>query len=238
MDNAGYTTLTRQSGLMREMQMIAHNVANSATQGYRSENMVFSEHVKRLDGDDAPSLSMAEGNTFYNSDIQGGVSATGGKFDFAIEGDGYFLIETPDGEALTRAGNFTPSAEGELVTADGLRVLDAGGAPIFIPPNAAISVASDGTISADDQPIAQLGLWRPGEITDVTRREGVLFDLTAAPVAVENGVILQGHLEGSNVDPIAQIARMIEVQRAYEMGQSFLEKEDGRIRAVLTTLGR
>ncbi len=238
MENAGYTSLTRQSGLMREMQMIAHNIANSSTQGYRSENLVFSEHVRRLEGGDAPSLSMAKGDTRFSSNLQGAIEATGGQFDFAIEGEGYFLVETPDGEALTRAGNFTPSAEGELVTPDGLRVLDAGGAPIFVPPDARIAVASDGTISADDRPVAQMGLWRPGDPADLQRREGVLFDLTAPPEPVENGVILQGHLEGSNVDAVSQIARMIEVQRAYEMGQSLLEKEDGRIRNVLTTLGR
>ncbi len=80
--------------------------------------------------------------------VQGPLTQTGGRFDFAIEGEGFFLIETPAGQQLTRAGAFTPSAEGELVTPDGHRVLDAGGAPIFVPPDAtAISVAADGTMS-------------------------------------------------------------------------------------------
>ncbi|MBJ3763178.1 flagellar hook-basal body complex protein [Maribius pontilimi] len=238
MDNAGYTSLTRQSGLMREMQMIAHNIANASTGGFRSKGMVFSEFVKKLDGG-APSLSMASGNAHFTSDLQGGMEQTGGSFDFAIEGPGYFLVETPDGEALTRAGNFTPSAEGELVTPDGLRVLDAGGAPIFIPPDATgLAVASDGTVSADGRPLARIGVWQPSDPNDLSRREGVLFDVTAPPIPVENGVILQGFLEKSNVDPIYQIARMIQVQRAYELGQSFLEKEDGRIRNVLSTLSR
>ena len=97
MEAAGYATLTRQTGLMREMQMIANNIANAATTGYRAEGMIFSEFVARADG--APSLSMARGNTPVTSQLQGALEATGGAFDFAIEGEGFFLIDTPEGDA-------------------------------------------------------------------------------------------------------------------------------------------
>ncbi|EKE43776.1 flagellar basal-body rod protein FlgF [Oceaniovalibus guishaninsula JLT2003] len=237
MDNIGYTALTRQSGLMREMQSVAHNIANMGTGGYRKEGLLFSEHIEAL-GRDQPSLSMAQGNVRRTSYIQGAMEQTGGAFDLAIQGDGFFLVETEDGQALTRAGNFTPSPEGDLVTPDGLRLLDAGGAPVFAPPGAQIAIAADGTVSADGQPLTQIGLWRAVAEEDMTRRSGVAFDLAGAPEPVEDATILQGFLEGSNVDPVGEIARMIEVQRAYELGQSFLEKEDERIRGVLTTLGR
>ena len=128
MENAGYTTLTRQSGLMREMRIVANNIANSATTGFRQEGLVFSEYVKSIDG--ASSLSMGQGNARHTSFIQGTLTQTGGTFDFAIEGDGFFLVETPAGERLTRSGAFSPNAEGDLVTMDGFRVLDAGGAPV------------------------------------------------------------------------------------------------------------
>lgn len=237
MDNPSYTTLTRQSGLMREMQVVANNIANAATGGFRKEGVVFSEYVSRLDGD-GPSLSMAAARGRTTSQLQGAIEQTGGSFDFAIEGDGYFLVETPEGEALTRAGSFTPNAAGELVTPDGLRLLDAGGAPVFVPPDAEIAVARDGTLSANGEPMAQIGLYRPATPQDATRRTGVLFDLANPPEPVEVPTILQGHLEKSNVDPVTEISRMIQVQRAYEVGQSFLEQEDRRIRDVLTTLGR
>lgn len=238
MDNAGYTSLTRQSGLMREMQVIANNIANAATTGFRKEGVIFSEYVADLDGD-APSLSMAAGNVRMSSDLQGGIERTGGTFDLAIEGPGFFLVETPDGEALTRAGAFIASAEGELVTPDGHRLLDSGGAPVFVPAEAAsISIAADGTLSADNQPLSQIGLYAPERPEDVRRREGVVFALENPPVPVEESAILQGYIEKSNVSPVAEVSRMIAVQRAYELGQSFLEKEDERIRSVLTTLGR
>ncbi len=237
MDNAIYTSLTRLSGLAREMQSVANNVANAGTHGFRKEGVIFSEYVRRVD--DGPSLSMAAGRVRETSHLQGGLERTGGTLDLAIEGDGYFMVETPDGQALTRAGAFTPNAAGELVTHEGMRVLDAGGAPILLPlDGAALSVGEDGTLSADGVPLAQIGLWAPERPEDVERRSGLVFALNAEPVPAENAKILQGHLEMSNVNPVAEISRMVEVQRAYELSQSFLEKEDGRIRGVLETLGR
>ncbi|WP_375262479.1 flagellar hook-basal body complex protein [Palleronia sp.] len=237
MDNSVYTTLTRMSGLAREMQTIANNIANASSHGYRKEGIIFSEYVAALE--DAPSLSMAAGRVRHTSQLQGGVENTGGAFDFAIQGEGFFLVETPDGEALTRAGNFLPNAAGELVNPEGMRLLDAAGAPVFVPPDATeVSLSADGTLSANGQPLAEIGLWAPERPEDVTRRGGLLFGLENPPVPVEGTTLLQRHLEKSNVDPVAEISRMVEVQRAYEMGQSFFDTEDQRIRNVLTTLGR
>lgn len=237
MDNAGYTTLTRQSGLMHEMQSIANNIANISTTGFRREGLVFSEFIKSLEQD--PSLSMALANVHITNLEQGPLSQTGGTFDFAIEGNGFFMVESPEGPLLTRAGSFTPSQQGELVTPDGLRLLDAGGAPVFVPPDAAgVALAADGTLSADGRPLTQIGLFLPTDPNDLSHRDGVRF---AAPggteQVLEGAVILQGFVENSNVDAVSEIARMIEVQHAYELGQKFLEQEDERIRSVIQTFG-
>jgi len=236
MDAAGYATLNRQSGLMREMAIVANNIANASTTGFRREGVVFSEYIAALDDD--PSLSMAHASGRHVDLGQATISQTGGSFDFAIQGDGFFLIETPEGERLTRAGSFTPSAEGELVTPDGYRLLDAGGAPVFIPPDArAVALARDGTLSANGQPIAQVGLWQPTDPRALRHQSGTLFAADALE-PVEDGVILQGMLEDSNVEPVSEITRMITVQRAYELGQKFLDAEDERVRGVIQTLGR
>lgn len=235
MNNIGYTTLTRQSGLLREMQVVANNIANSATTGFRQEGLIFAEHIVRMEK--GPSLSMATANVRDTSMLQGGLTQTGGTLDFAVEGDGFFLIETPAGERLTRAGSFSVSADGDMVTNDGFRVLDAGGAPVFIPPDASdLSVSIDGTISHDGRPLAQIGLVQPLDSIGLFREDGVMFRSEAGYEPAPNGRILQGFLEGANVDPIGQMARMIEIQRAYEMGQSFLESEHQRIRTALQTL--
>jgi len=235
MENAVYATLTRQSGLMREMTLVANNIANSATAGYRQEGLIFSEFVAAADN--GPSVSMARGNSHNTSFRQGALTQTGGTFDLAIEGDGFFLVETPGGQRLTRAGAFQPNAAGDLVTPDGHRVLDAGGAPVFVPPGArSVAVAADGTLSADGQPLARIGVIRPLDAAGMTRETGVLFRADGGTEPVDDASLVQGFVESSNVDPILQIARMIEVQRAYEMGQKFLEREDERARAAMKAL--
>ncbi|KMK65555.1 flagellar hook-basal body complex protein [Puniceibacterium sp. IMCC21224] len=237
MEATGYTTLTRQSGLMREMQVIANNIANSATTGYRQEGVIFSEYVQRTDT--GQSVSMATARIQNTSALQGALTRTGGKFDVGIEGDGFFLIQTPQGERLSRAGAFSPSANGDLVTMDGYPVLDAGGAPLFVPPDADdLAISGDGTISTDGRPIGQLGVVMPIAPLDMQREGGVMFRADAGYDPVELPRVKQGFLEGSNVDPVGQIARMIDVQRAYEMGQSFLDAENERVRDALKTFIR
>jgi flagellar basal-body rod protein FlgF len=239
MDNAGYTALTRQSGLMRELQVIAHNIANISTTGFRREGLIFSEFVQPMAGAEE-AMSMALGNTHQTYLTQGGFAQTGGSFDFAVQGEGFFLLSTPDGDRLTRAGSFMPNATGELVNSTGDRLLDASGAAIFIPPDArTVHVAQDGTMSADGSPIGQIGLVRPVAEASLAREAGTMFSVSDdAYEPVPNGQVMQGFLEESNVEPVTEIARMIAVQRAYEMGQKFMDREDERMRGVIQTLGR
>lgn len=238
MDNAGYTSLTRQAGLLREMQLVANNIANISTTGFRKEGLIFSEYISAMD-DASSSLSMASAEVRSTSALQGTLTQTGNKFDLAIEGAGYFLVETPEGNRLTRAGIFTPNAQGELVSDGGHRLLDNGSAPVFAPPDSrSIAIASDGTLSADGRPLAQIGVFKPVNPIDLARRDGVLFEAKSGVEPIEDGTILQGFLEGSNVNPVLEISRMIEVQHAYELGQKLLDQEDERIRNVMQTLGR
>lgn len=232
METAGYTALSRQSSLMREMQVIANNIANANTTGFRQEGVIFSEYV--TEGDGKTGVAMAAGRVGTTSMAQGNLEMTGGMYDLAIEGDGFFLIEAPGGQRLTRAGAFSPSAEGTLVTPDGYPVLDEGGAPIFVPPQALdLAVARDGTISTDGRAIGQVGIVRPLDPFGMVREGGQMFRSDAGFEPVENPRVMQGFVEASNVDPILQVARMVDVQRAYELGQSFMEREDNRIRTAL-----
>ena len=108
MENAGYVTLTRQSGLMREMETIAHNIANAATTGYRQQGIVFSEYIQAVN--DGDSLSMAAARIKTTSNAQGILTQTGNTLDLAIEGSGYFQLDTPDGPRLTRSGALCASS--------------------------------------------------------------------------------------------------------------------------------
>lgn len=236
MDASGYVTLSRLSGLRHEMDLVANNIANSGTLGFKSQGAVFSEFIAQVDG--GRSLSMARTTAWTMNLADGVLSPTGGTFDLAIQGSGFFQIESPDGPRLTRAGNFTPSPAGELVTPDGHRLLDAGGAPVFVPPGArGIAIAQDGTISADGVPVGQIGLWQPADPLTLSYAGSNLLSAPEVEPAT-GGAIHQGFVEESNVQPVNEIARMIEVQRAYEMGQSFLDAEDERLRNMIQVMGQ
>ncbi|MCL3881699.1 flagellar hook-basal body complex protein [Marivita sp. GX14005] len=235
MENAGYVTLTRQSGLMREMETIAHNIANAATTGYRQQGIVFSEYIQAVN--DGDSLSMAAARIKTTSNAQGILTQTGNTLDLAIEGSGYFQLDTPDGPRLTRSGAFNVDAAGDIVSADGHRLLDGGGAPINLPQGGSdVKIASDGTISLGDRLLGQVGIVEVEPGAALERESGVLFKTEAELTPAEDGKLLQGHLEGSNVDAISQLARMIEVQRAYELGQKLIEMDDERAKTAMQTL--
>ncbi len=238
MDTAGYVALTRQSGLWKEMQTVANNVANLATTGYRREGVVFAEMLEPLPAEGG-GVAMTDARARFSDNTQGTLAPTGNSFDLAIQGEGYFMVETPDGPRLTRAGAFARNAQSEVVNLDGYRLLDQGGAPVFVPPDAGrVVVATDGTLSANGRPLAQIGLYRVENETAMLRQGGTLFNPDTEPLPVENPHILQGFIEESNVNPITEIARMIQVQRSYELGQKFLDNEHERIRNVTRTLGQ
>lgn len=236
METAGYATLSRQAGLVRALQVVANNIANAGTTGFRQEDLVFSEYVKNAPGRN--DLSLTRAAAFATSGHQGGLTQTGGKFDLAIEGAGFFQVETDRGPRLTRAGAFSPGPGGDLLSGDGYRLLNDEGAPVFAPPGQDVRIAADGTISADGQPLGRIGLFLPVEAGEMHREDGVLFRSDAGVDPAPEGRILQGFLEDSNVNPIAQIARLVEIQRAYEMGQKFLDSEDDRIRQAVKALIR
>ncbi len=237
MDNAlYYLAVNRQGGLPAEMDIVANNIANLNTTAFRREGLAFSEFV--VASRTGESLSMADPGARFASALPGTVTTTGGRFDLAIEGDGYFLVGTAEGTLLTRAGAFQLSPDGFVVTPSGGRVLDIGAAPIAVPPGAAsILVAADGTVSADGEPVAQIAV--VDAPPDAMRRHGDtaftvtgnVWDAVAAPK------VRQGALEHSNVNAVTEIARMIEVTRAYEMAQSLITDEDDRIRQAVRTLG-
>lgn len=237
MDLAGYVALTRQSGLAREMQSVANNIANISTTGFRREGVIFAEEVKALPLEGG-AVAMTSARARFTDAAQGALQQTNGTLDLAIEGPGFFTVMTPGGERLTRAGAFGRDADGQIVSAEGHLLLDEGGGAIAIPFEArTIGIAADGTVSADGEPLARVGVMTVEDQTKLFRESGTLFRAETQTVPVEGAKVLQGFLEQSNVDPILEIARMIEVQRAYEYGQKLMDQEDARIRLVVRTLG-
>ncbi|SEA56093.1 flagellar hook-basal body complex protein [Rubrimonas cliftonensis] len=237
MDNPGYIGVTRMNGLADELRAIANNIANSSTAGYRAEALVFAEVLAEADVEGG-AIAMSAPRAHYTLETGGAMKATGGDLDLAIDGEGYFQVTTPDGPRLTRAGAFTLSPEGEVLTPDGHLLLDQGGAPVNIPPGSGkIAIGPDGAVSADGAPVAQIGLFA-ADAGKMLRQDGVLFRIDGDPEPAQGAKVVQGFIEGSNVRPMVEMSRLIEVQRAYEAGQSILDMEDNRLRKAVETLGR
>lgn len=234
MSNAIYASLARQQGLMQEMQVVANNLANSSTTGYKSDRAIFSEYLVGT-GTSQDSLSMGGlgGHAFKLE--QGDMKFTGGQFDLAIQGDGFFVVQTPQGPRLTRAGHFQLSPSSTVIDGEGNTVLGAGGNPITIPEDATeVSIANDGSISANGQLIDRVGVVK--QQGELMRDSNTLFSAPEGYAQFEEATVVQGALEQSNVLPVLEVARMIEVQRAYEAGQAMLEREDDRISQLINAV--
>lgn len=235
MASSVYVALSRQAGLLKELSSVANNIANANTTGFKKQGALFTEYVVAA-GQGNPSISMGRLGAHYTSFSQGGFSATGGALDLAIEGEGFFLVNASEGQRLTRAGNFLADATGRLVTAEGFPVLTEGGGEIVITPELSnLVIAEDGTISADGNAVGKIGIVTAPEISLLRRGEN-LWEAREGTRPAEKAKVRQGFLEDSNVNPIEEIAHLINVQRNYEAGQKIFEQEDDRISQLIRTI--
>ena len=250
MDASMWVAKTGLDAQQTRMNVISNNLANVSTTGFKRDRAVFEDllyqNIRQAGGQttantQAPTgLMLGTGTKVVATEklhIQGNLINSQNPLDVAIMGDGFFQIQTPGGTRLSRAGHFMPNNQGDLVTPDGYRVLDAGGAPLGIPQGTGkISISADGTLSSKGQLLGQLGIVQPSTGTQILREDGVHFRADGPTEPNFDARVRQGFLEGSNVNPMSQIARMIEVQRAYEMGQSFAETENERLRNAVRTI--
>jgi flagellar basal-body rod protein FlgF len=246
MENSLLIGLSRQMTLRREMDTIANNIANVNTAGFRSDRSIFQEHlmpVARADGFTRAAdrrLSYVIDPGTATSFQPGTVDRTGADFDLALQGDGFFVVQTPQGERYTRAGNFQVNGLGQLVTPAGHQVLSEGGPIVFTNDDGRVSIAPDGTIST-----AQGSRGRVRVVTfanpALLKKEGdTEFSAngaqpTAAPVSTR---IMQGMLERSNVQPVVEIGRLIEVNRAYQLVSQMVERTQDLRRSAIERLAQ
>jgi flagellar basal-body rod protein FlgF len=236
MTNPISVLLSKQVGLRQHVDVIAHNVANLSTTGFKREDLAFATHVERLDLPGS-SLALAKVESSHTDLSPGALERTGNPFDFAIDGSGFFAVETAAGVRYTRDGRFSTNQLGELVTTTGHRVLDDGRSPIVIPAQASdLTLSGDGMLSASDgAPLGALGIW---ELPDGFLERGAdgLFAAEVEPEPALDPKVVQGFLEGSNVNPVRELTDLIEAQRAYERGRAMLDTEDERIRGMIEKL--
>jgi len=242
MENTLYIALSRQSTLRRELSTIANNIANMNTTGFKGEKTMFVEHLVKSKGTGrvlGDKLAYVRDIAQYRNMHEGPVIQTGNELDLAIHGDGYFSVETEQGTRFTRDGNFTLNAEGQLTTKSGAPVLSAEGQPFFFgPTDHKISIAADGTISTNNGELGKLDLVAFDNDQQLQKVAGGLYSSKSDPIPAENTTIVQGAVEGSNVNPLLEMTRMIQVQRAYEKAASVIDSEDKRQKSALALIAR
>ncbi len=240
MESPTLVALSRQTTLRRHIDIVANNIANMNTTGYKGERMMFVEHLVKSRGGErilGEKISYVRDIATMRDLSNGALEHTGNPLDIALEGEGYFVIQTDTGNSYTRNGRFKLDDSGQLVNSTGNPVLADGGQPVFFAPSDTnINIARDGTISTQNGAIGKLTVVKFDNEHTLRPVAGGLYNASEPANPVENPAVAQGFLEGSNVKPVIEMARMIEVHRAYDAVKGFVEKEDDRMRKMIRDL--
>jgi flagellar basal-body rod protein FlgF len=233
-----YVALSARMALEKRMETIANNVANAGTAGFRADEVSFQTLLSRAG--DRPVAFSSPGESFI-ARRNGDVTQTGNPLDVAVTGDAWLALQTPAGTVYTRDGRMRLRESGILESLNGYRVLDAGGAPITLDPNAgAPQISRDGMISQGNQQVGALGLFAidPGAKLARYDNSGVIPDRPATPVIefTANGVV-QGYVEGSNVNPVLELTKMMMVQRTFESLSAMTDTTESSLQDAIKTLG-
>lgn len=238
MQSGLYVTLSGQIALDRRLSTIAANIANQSTPGYRAEEVDFKALVSRAGA--TPVAFVSQGDTFL-SRRPGVPTKTDAPLDVAVQGDAWLALQTPAGTVYTRDGRMRMRENGALESVDGYPVLDAGNAPLLLeadggPP----SIARDGMISQSGRQIGAIGLFALDPAAKLKRyaNSGVISDKPATPALdfSQNG-IAQGYIEGANVNPVLEMAKLIIISRTFESISSALTGSESSLKDAIKTLG-
>jgi flagellar basal-body rod protein FlgF len=243
MDNALFVGLSRQMLLRHEMDVVANNIANADTAGFKLETLMAKTEPKRP-ANTAPGprpVKFVLDDGVARDFGQGVLRTTGGAFDLAIEGPGFFTLSTADGERYTRDGRFTLDPSGKLITEAGEAVAGDGGGEIIVSPEKGeVSISPDGVISQAGERIGKIGVVTFGSLGALEKVGDNQFRNTSnlQPQPGTASVVRQGMLESSNVKPVVEITRMIEVTRSYERITQMLDATAELSRKSVERLGR
>jgi flagellar basal-body rod protein FlgF len=241
MDNASLVSLSYQLSAFRSMDVIANNLANVSTPGFKREDMKFEEllqHVQPAEDQNAPqTLSFVRDAGMTRDLSDGRFETTGAPFDLAINGKGFFAVQTAAGERYTRNGHFTLNADGIIVTEQGDPLLGDGGPITVTADDGDVSIGPDGTVSGKQGQMAKVRIVDFANERAMTKRGASLYSTTQTSVPAANATLKQGMIESSNVQPVVEISRMIEMMRCYEAVATLAKSTDDLKRQAIEKLG-
>ena len=240
MDNTSYVALSRQDALQKQIDVIANNMANLNTTGFKSEEMMVAQADVKTKSDTTPfgrQVSFVRDLGTVRDPKEGPMNKTGAPLDVAIHGSGYFTLDSPGGARYTRAGHFRLDENGMIVSGEGLPVMQANGTPIIVAPNEAqINIANDGTVSTENGQIGQIKVVSFANEQDLKKAGDGTYITNDTANTVARPQLTQGMLEDSNVEAISQMTSMLTVMRSYQSIQNILDNEQDRIMKAMPVL--
>jgi flagellar basal-body rod protein FlgF len=238
MHSGFYVTLSGQMAIDKRLTTVATNVANMNTVGYRASEISFQALLSKAG--DKPVAFASSGQT-YISRQSGTLIRTDNPLDIAVQGDGWLAIQTPAGTVYTRDGRMRMQASGALETINGHPVLDAGNTAILLDPDAgAPTISRDGMITQSGRQIGAVGLFRIDASAKLKRYEnsGVIPDKPAVPVLeFDSNGVAQGHIEGANVNPVMEMAKLMMLSRTFETINATQQSAETAQKDAIKTLG-
>jgi len=238
MDNTLYVSLTQQMALRRQMDVVANNIANMSTTGFKAESLLFAADQRKpaASVEKPKPVEFVRDVTIMRDFSPGALQQTDSAFDVALQGEGFFTIQGTNGPMFTRNGAFAMDALGQLVTKEGRPVLTDGGEPVQLDPDGdPPTITQDGSVSQNGRPVSRLGIVtfaRPGALEKVGENLWQVSDGQQPSPALEARVA-QGAIEGSNVRPVIEMTKMMEISRAYESATRLQKTaDDMRSRAI------
>jgi flagellar basal-body rod protein FlgF len=237
MDAAMYKALSGAVAQMRKLEVASQDLANVNTSGYKGQRLAFNEVLAaRLPAGTRPGGFVAVGDQRTNFS-QGEHQGTGNPFHLAIDGEGYFVVETPRGERYTRSGGFTLSADGTVITPQGEPLLSDGGAIQVT--GGKMEIGMDGTVRSENGELGKLRIVRFLDDQRVAKEGANLFRSEATNVEdIAAPRVVQGNLEQSNVSPIDSMVSMITIQRQFEAYERAMKLMDGATQKMIAEAGR
>jgi flagellar basal-body rod protein FlgF len=240
MDTTSYVAWSRQDALQKQIDVIANNMANLNTVGFKSEEMMVAQADVKTKSDTTPfgrQVSFVRDLGTVRDPKEGPMTKTGAPLDVAIHGSGYFTLDSPGGARYTRAGHFRLDENGMIVSGEGLPVMQANGTPIIVAPNEAqINIANDGTVSTENGQIGQMRIVAFDNEQDLKKAGDGTYITNDTANTVARPQLTQGMLEDSNVEAISQMTSMLTVMRSYQSIQNILDNEQDRILKAMPVL--
>jgi flagellar basal-body rod protein FlgF len=235
-DNASSVALSGQLARDRQMDVLANNIANLSTTAFKGEEMVFATLVSSASG---TAVRYVQDVGTARDWSQGPLTRTGNALDVALQGQGFLEVQTAQGIRYTRDGRLKLDATGQLVTLEGNAVLGDGASPIAVPPGTTdITIGEDGTLTTPTGSVGKLAVVNFDSLQAVSAETDGLYATEQAATPATDAKVEQGMVEGSNVQAITEMTRLMQASRAVGMAKTFQDNESDRHKSAIDRLAK